>query len=77
MAMASGMQKDKYPLRAIYGTDKIQNALHGSECEYCATREYDILFPQRPQMQRVLAIIKPDAIKHGYIDSISAIFEVG
>ncbi|XP_069775730.1 nucleoside diphosphate kinase homolog 5-like isoform X2 [Narcine bancroftii] len=32
-------------LRAIYGTDKIRNALHGSDCFSSAEREIALLFP--------------------------------
>ncbi|XP_055486635.1 nucleoside diphosphate kinase homolog 5-like [Leucoraja erinacea] len=32
-------------LRAIYGTDKIRNALHGSDCFTAAEREISFIFP--------------------------------
>ncbi|XP_072329684.1 nucleoside diphosphate kinase homolog 5-like [Scyliorhinus torazame] len=39
--------KETHPksLRAIYGTDKIQNALHGSDCFNTAEREIHFMFP--------------------------------
>ncbi|XP_041069631.1 nucleoside diphosphate kinase homolog 5-like [Carcharodon carcharias] len=39
--------KETHPksLRAIYGTDKIKNALHGSDCFNTAEREINFMFP--------------------------------
>ncbi|XP_078063065.1 nucleoside diphosphate kinase homolog 5-like [Mustelus asterias] len=39
--------KETHPksLRALYGTDKIRNALHGSDCFNMAEREIHFLFP--------------------------------
>ncbi|XP_007910603.1 nucleoside diphosphate kinase homolog 5 [Callorhinchus milii] len=39
--------KETHPnsLRAIYGTDKIRNGLHGSECFNTAEKEISLMFP--------------------------------
>ncbi|KXS21070.1 nucleoside diphosphate kinase [Gonapodya prolifera JEL478] len=61
-------------IRALYGTDEIKNAVHGSDDEECAVREINLFFPKRPSMmnvrpmtgrqvdrpERTLGLIKPD-----------------
>jgi nucleoside diphosphate kinase len=50
-------------LRALYGTDSIKNAVHGSKSEEAAKREIKFFFPmETPLLQRTLALIKPDAV---------------
>ncbi|XP_060706783.1 nucleoside diphosphate kinase homolog 5-like [Hemiscyllium ocellatum] len=46
--MDSAKAKQSHPksLRAIYGTDKIKNALHGSSCFNTAEREINFMFPR-------------------------------
>ncbi|XP_013400539.1 thioredoxin domain-containing protein 3 homolog isoform X1 [Lingula anatina] len=62
-------------LRAKFGSEKYFNALHGSDSQDTATRELAFFFPNfvmpgspaaksaaKPQVQRTLALIRPDAL---------------
>lgn len=46
-------------LRAIYGSDGTQNAVHGSDCIESANRELTFWFPEPLFAERTLAMIKP------------------
>ncbi|KAJ3197542.1 hypothetical protein HK101_002845 [Irineochytrium annulatum] len=53
-------------IRALYGTDGSQNAVHGSDSLASAAREIAVVFgsavsPNAPRLERTLALIKPDA----------------
>lgn len=60
------LAKDIAPnsLRAKYGKSTLQNALYGSESQIKAFKDLKLLFPAPFNMERTLAIIKPDAYKH-------------
>ncbi|KAI8616413.1 nucleoside diphosphate kinase [Chytriomyces sp. MP71] len=51
-------------VRAMFGTDGTQNAVHGSDSPASAVREIGIVFGEEvnavPERQRTLALIKPD-----------------
>ncbi|CAM9622101.1 unnamed protein product, partial [Choristocarpus tenellus] len=46
-------------LRALYGTDKTGNAVHGSDSFGSAIRELGLCFPTGFPVSRTLALIKP------------------
>ncbi|KAJ3209854.1 thioredoxin domain-containing protein 6 [Dinochytrium kinnereticum] len=62
-------QESPQSLRALYGTDGSQNAVHGSDSPTSATREIHVVFgdtvsavvPEPEVTERTLALIKPDA----------------
>ncbi|KAJ3122201.1 Thioredoxin domain-containing protein 3 [Physocladia obscura] len=51
-------------IRALFGTDGSQNAVHGSDSSPSAAREIGVVFGSEispePEIQRTLALIKPD-----------------
>nr|CAD7424643.1 unnamed protein product [Timema monikensis] len=68
-------------LRALFGRDKGYNAVHGSNTEEDSKRELDIFFPSTQvgnlspprtsaTLQGTLCIVKPHALKEGYLGSI-------
>ncbi|KAJ3183145.1 hypothetical protein HDU87_007568, partial [Geranomyces variabilis] len=59
-------------IRALYGTDGSQNAVHGSDSPQSAAREIGIVFGGGGggQVQQTLALIKPDAYGAGKKDEI-------
>eukprot|EP00658_Telonema_sp_P-2_P002003 TRINITY_DN10755_c0_g2_i3.p1 TRINITY_DN10755_c0_g2~~TRINITY_DN10755_c0_g2_i3.p1 ORF type:complete len:646 (+),score=125.82 TRINITY_DN10755_c0_g2_i3:159-2096(+) len=57
-------------LRANYGRNRGQNAVHGSRTKFQAILERRIAFPSNVQIQRTMAIIKPDAVAAGHTDAI-------
>ncbi|XP_067686631.1 thioredoxin domain-containing protein 6-like isoform X2 [Haliotis asinina] len=82
--------KDKAPqsLRAKYGSEKCMNALHGSDSPETAAREMAFFFPDmaiptipapgsKPQLQRTLALIRPDAFSKNKDEIIEKIKEAG
>ncbi|KAJ3132964.1 Thioredoxin domain-containing protein 3 [Geranomyces variabilis] len=58
-------------IRALYGTDGSQNAVHGSDSPQSAAREIGIVFGGG-EVQQTLALIKPDAYGAGKKDEILA-----
>lgn len=58
-----------YSLRALYGTDNKENALHASDSQETAARELAFFFPKfqvpgsGPTIQRTLALIRPSALE--------------
>lgn len=61
-----------YSLRAQYGTDTKQNALHASDSHDTAARELAFFFPKyeipwvpgtEPPIQRTLALIRPSVLQ--------------
>ncbi|XP_046555994.1 LOW QUALITY PROTEIN: thioredoxin domain-containing protein 3 homolog [Haliotis rubra] len=82
--------KDKAPesLRAKYGSEKCMNALHGSDSPECAAREMAFFFPDmatptipapgsQPQLQRTMALIRPDAFGKNKDEIMEKIKEAG
>ncbi|OUM62039.1 hypothetical protein PIROE2DRAFT_44691, partial [Piromyces sp. E2] len=57
-------------IRALYGTDGSQNAVHGSDSFRSAKRELEIIFPELCPKTTTLALIKPDAYGSGKKDEI-------
>ena len=55
--------KEEAPLslRAIYGADVVNNALHGSTSAAAAFREIKYFFPKTCPREVTVAVIKPDA----------------
>ncbi|XP_071942611.1 thioredoxin domain-containing protein 3 homolog isoform X8 [Antedon mediterranea] len=75
-------------LRAIFGTDKTMNALHGADSGERAARELSFFFPSfnvpnvpgtgpPPAVQKTLALIRPDALKQHKDSIIEKIQEAG
>ncbi|KAI8614875.1 nucleoside diphosphate kinase [Chytriomyces sp. MP71] len=64
-------------IRALFGTDGTQNAVHGSDSLASALKEISLLFPSvvspTPEYQRTLALIKPDVYPSKKSDIISKI----
>ena len=55
-----------HSLRALYGTNERQNAVHGSDSIKSAAREISFIFDEsHPRPLMTVAIIKPDIIKYG------------
>ena len=58
-----------HSLRALYGTDNKENALHASDSHETAARELAFFFPKfdvpgaGPTIQRTLALIRPLALQ--------------
>lgn len=50
-------------IRALYGATKTENATHGSDSLKSAKRELEYFFKNGGNLQRTLALIKPDAVK--------------
>jgi len=57
-------------VRALFGTDGSQNAVHGSDSATSAERELSIIFPELNAKTTTLALIKPDAYGAGKKDDI-------
>lgn len=67
---------DYKSLRGIFGTDSVQNALHGSRTDEDAIREIEFLFPgKKTPIQRTLALIKPDIVQKGLVDEIMGVIK--
>jgi nucleoside diphosphate kinase len=64
-----------WTLRAQFGYDEIKNAVHVSESVYDAAHEVLTLFPEPPQYQRTVGIVKPDAVESGKLKEILGIIE--
>jgi len=62
-------------IRALYGTDGSQNAVHGSDSLESAERELGIIFPELSKKTTTLALIKPDAFGAGKKDEIVQIIK--
>ena len=58
-------------IRALFGADTTHNASHGSDSEASAKRELDFFF----NVQKTLALIKPDAVANGKAAEIIARIE--
>ncbi|KAI9333322.1 nucleoside diphosphate kinase [Obelidium mucronatum] len=62
----SNKAREEHPnsIRALYGTDGSLNAVHGSDSAPSAAREIGVVFGSEispyPELQRTLALIKPD-----------------
>jgi nucleoside diphosphate kinase len=80
--------KEKSPecLRAQYGTDKKQNALHASDSQETAARELAFFFPNynipwvpgtEPPIQRTVALIRPSALQEHKDAILAKIIEAG
>ena len=65
-----------FSLRAKYGTDSIQNALHSCDSAESSARELAFFFPnfnvpivsesrKKKRLQRTLALIRPNALSNG------------
>ena len=72
---AEGYQAES--LRAKYGTDATNNALHGSKDAGCASAEEGVLFETEMSVEeaampveKTYAMIKPDAVGAGAVDAI-------
>ena len=77
-----------YSLRAKYGTDTIQNALHSCDTNESAARELAFFFPdfnvpkvtvkqKKKRLQRTLALIRPNALAKRRDSILKAIEEAG
>ncbi|EDO42234.1 predicted protein, partial [Nematostella vectensis] len=75
-------------LRAMYGTDTVMNAVHGCDSNESAARELAFFFPdfaaptvankrKKRQLQRTLALIRPDALRSRRESIMSKIQEAG
>ncbi|XP_072034016.1 thioredoxin domain-containing protein 3 homolog isoform X2 [Amphiura filiformis] len=75
-------------LRALYGTDKTMNALHGADSGERAARELSFFFPEfvapivpgtgpPPKVQKTLALIRPEALKEHKDSILQKIQEAG
>ncbi|XP_067891978.1 thioredoxin domain-containing protein 6 [Heterodontus francisci] len=83
-------QEKPESLRALYGTENIFNAVHGSEDKDQAIRELAFFFPnfgassdaqhqaqQEERVQKTLALIRPDILKEKKDDILQKIAEAG
>lgn len=66
----AGLERQDWTWRAFYGTDRIRNAIHGSETGYEALRQRTIVFPLIKRLERTIAVIKPDAVFAGHANTI-------
>ena len=76
-----------FSLRAKYGTDSIQNAVHSCDTSESAARELAFFFPNfnRPRvqtrknqrLQRTLALIRPNALRKRKNSILKSIEESG
>lgn len=48
--------KSQWVLRAVFGTDAVRNAIHGSSSAFAAMREAHILFPPAPVLERTVLV---------------------
>jgi adenylate kinase len=69
---ANPLDDSKWTLRALFGTDGQQNACHGSDSTWSATREAQFFFPstEAATLQRTCALIMPSA--EANVDAIEA-----
>ncbi|XP_072336846.1 thioredoxin domain-containing protein 6 isoform X2 [Scyliorhinus torazame] len=83
-------QEKPESLRALYGTENVFNAVHGSDDKGQASRELAFFFPnfgvspdlqhqvqQDKKVQKTLAIIRPDVLKEKKDDILQKIREAG
>ncbi|KAJ3107121.1 Thioredoxin domain-containing protein 3 [Phlyctochytrium planicorne] len=80
----SNKARDEAPesIRALFGTDGSQNAVHGSDSPASAEREIKVVFfppPEEPSVgiQKTLALIKPDAYPTHKAEILKRINEAG
>jgi len=61
---ASAAEEDsrKRPLRALFGTTELSNAVHVSNSDFSARREASILFPASFTREKTFFLIKPDGM---------------
>lgn len=77
------LQDDPDALRSQYATDKLLNAIHGSDSHESATRELAFFFPDyentenKQNLQRTLALIRPSAFAKHHESIIKKIQDKG
>jgi len=72
MAASHPLDDSQWTLRALFGTDGQQNACHGSDSTWSATREANFFFPttEAATLQRTCAVVMPSA--EANVDAIEA-----